>query len=61
MSFYIPDSEIEKLIEEDISPIDLTSYVVGIGDEKTTLSFRSRDKIVVSGTEEVEEILKNWG
>ena len=47
MSFYISDSELEKLIEEDISPIDLTSHVLGIGDKKTTLSFRSRDKIIV--------------
>ena len=61
MSFYIPDSELEKLIEEDISPIDLTSYVVGIGDEKATLSFRSRDKIVVCGTEEVEKIFRKLG
>lgn len=58
MSFYISDSELEKLIEEDISPIDLTSHVLGIGDKKTTLSFRSRDKIIVCGTEEVEKIFK---
>ncbi len=61
MSFYISDSELEKFIEEDISPIDLTSYVLGIGDDKTALSFRSRDKIVVCGTEEVETIFKKLG
>jgi molybdenum transport protein len=61
VSFYIADSELEKFIEEDISPIDLTSYVLGIGDDKTILSFRSRDKIVVCGTEEVESIFRKLG
>lgn len=61
MSFYISDRELEKLIEEDIAPIDLTSFVLGIGDDKTVISFSSRDKITLCGTEEVEGIFRKLG
>lgn len=58
MNFYISESEIEKIIEEDISIIDLTSFALELKDEKTEIKFLTRNLTMLSAVEEVVVILK---
>lgn len=51
-------SEIDRLIEEDVPYFDLTSHVLGIENFKARITFRSRNEIVVCGTEECREVFK---
>jgi molybdenum transport protein len=61
MSFYISDSEIERIIEEDISALDLTSTVMGIGNEKASITYKTRNETVIACSEEVVKILQKLG
>ncbi|MEI8631104.1 hypothetical protein P4S72_01170 [Vibrio sp. PP-XX7] len=58
MNFYISDAEVEKILDEDISTIDLTSMALGLKDEKTSITFQARNPTVISAVEEVITILK---
>lgn len=53
---YISDETIDKLIKEDVPYIDLTTLIVGIGNEDGKITFTTRDKTVLSGIETVKRI-----
>jgi len=55
---YITDATIEKFIKEDVPFIDLTTLILGIGDNKGEIKFTSRDNAIISGTEEVKRIFE---
>lgn len=52
----IPDSVIEKWIQEDAPSLDLTTHLLGIGGRPGALIYRARTPLVVCGTEEVARI-----
>jgi molybdenum transport protein len=58
MNFYISDSEIEKILDEDISTVDLTSFVLGLTDKTAAITFRARNLTMISAVEEVVRMLK---
>ena len=58
---FITEEMITRLIKEDIPYIDLTTYVLGIGSQKGTIEFTSRENAVISGTEFVAKVLKKLG
>ena len=53
---YISDELIDRFIKEDVPYIDLTTLVLGIGGQKGTIQFFSRENAVLCGTEEVIKI-----
>lgn len=53
---YISDELIDKFIREDVPYIDLTTLILGIGDQKGSIQFFSREDAVLCGTEEVTKI-----
>ena len=61
MSFFITDYEIDKIIEEDINPIDLTSILLGMKKESARISYIPRTDLVVCCCEEVERIFYKLG
>ncbi|UWX58038.1 ModD protein [Chlorobaculum sp. MV4-Y] len=57
----IPDSEIERYIEEDVPYGDLTTALLGIGDQPGEITFTTRDRTVVCCTEEAGRVLAKCG
>lgn len=55
MSF-ISINEIDRLINEDVPYIDLTSWTLGIKEQVGQITYFTRDDAVVCGTEEVRAI-----
>lgn len=55
MSF-ISINEIDRLINEDVPYIDLTSWALGIKEQVGQITYFTRDDAVVCGTEEVRAI-----
>lgn len=55
MSF-ISINEIDRLINEDVPYIDLTSWALGIREQVGQITYFTRDDAVVCGTEEVRAI-----
>ena len=53
---YIPDSELDALIQQDTPYLDLTTLGLDIGDEPGSLSFYTREACVLCCTEEVWEL-----
>ena len=51
MSFYITDYELEKIIEEDVNPIDLTSQLMELNRFKAKISYIARHDMVLCCTE----------
>jgi molybdenum transport protein len=49
------------LLFEDSGYFDLTTFGLGIGDALGSMSFASREEIILSGCDEVEAILKKCG
>ncbi|SHO59351.1 ModD protein [Vibrio quintilis] len=58
MNFYISDAEVEKILEEDISTVDLTSLALSLKDQPAAITFQARHLTMVSAVEEVVTILK---
>ncbi len=58
---YIPDFEIERITEEDISPFDLTSSLLGIESTEGILEYSARNEIVLCCTEQVKRIFELAG
>ncbi|MBN1468898.1 MAG: ModD protein [Fusobacteriaceae bacterium] len=56
--FYLSSKYIDELIGEDLTHFDFTSYLMGIEGNSGTIEFYTRQKCVVSGIEEVQEIFK---
>lgn len=48
---YIPDSELDALIQQDTPYLDLTTLGLDIGDEPGSLSFYTREACVLCCTE----------
>ncbi|MGC8775663.1 MAG: ModD protein [Chlorobaculum sp.] len=61
MYFPIPDSDIERYIEEDVPYGDLTTTLLGIGDEPGEITFTTRDRTVLCCTEEAGRVLTKCG
>ena len=58
---YIPDSELDALIQQDTPYLDLPTLGLDIGDEPGSLSFYTREPCVLCCTEEVSRILSKLG
>jgi len=56
VSFYITDYELEKIIEEDVNPIDLTSQLMELNKFKAKISYTARHDMVLCCTEEAARI-----
>lgn len=55
---YIPDEIIDKLMAEDVPYIDLTTWVLGIGERMGEIAYFTREDAVLCGTEEVLRIME---
>jgi len=56
-----PDSEIERYIEEDAPYGDLTTTLLGIGDQPGEIAFTTRERTTVCCTEEAGRLLARCG
>jgi len=57
----IPDSDIERYIEEDIPYGDLTTHLLGIGDATGRIVFTTREETTICCTEEAARIFQKSG
>ena len=57
---FIPMSEIERFISEAVPYFDLTSTILGIGEQMGEIAYFTRQDAVVCGTEEVDLIFKRF-
>ena len=55
---YISDDSIDKLIKEDTPYVDLTTLVLGIGEQVGEITFLSREDGVMACSEEVVRVLE---
>ncbi len=58
---YISEDTLDRIIKEDTPYIDLTTMVLGIGNEQGRISFSSREAGILCGSEEVARILQKLG
>jgi molybdenum transport protein len=58
---YISDSDIDKFIEEDVPYGDLTTHLLGIGNNKGEIVFSSREETTLCCTEEAGRLLERLG
>lgn len=61
MSFFILDHDLDRIIEEDIHPLDLTSHLLGMDRHEAEIQYAPRAPIVLACTEEVERIFLKLG
>ncbi|MEN6373728.1 MAG: ModD protein [Smithella sp.] len=61
MSHYIPDTEIERFIEEDIPYGDLTTHLLGIGSKRGKIIYLTREETTLCCTEEAARLLNKLG
>ena len=54
----ISDARLDYFIAEDVPYIDLTSHVLGIGEEAGEMEYYTREECVVAGVEEVARIAR---
>lgn len=57
----LPDYEIERFLEEDIPYGDLTTHLLGIGQQPGEIRFSTRHHTTLCGTEEAACLLKKCG
>lgn len=55
---YLSIEDIDRYIKEDVPYIDLTSWSLGIREQACEITYFTRDKAVVCGTEEVKQIFE---
>jgi molybdenum transport protein len=55
---FISIEEIDRFIKEDVPYIDLTTWSLGIQDQRGSISYFTRDESVVCGAEEVKMIFE---
>ncbi len=48
---YVAEEDIERFIKEDVPYIDLTTLVLGIGDQMGRAEYYCRENAVICGTE----------
>lgn len=58
---YIGDSYLEQLIADDVPSVDLTTHILGIGEERGCIEYYTRDDAVLCGTEEARRIFSMLG
>jgi len=58
---HIPDSDIERFIEEDVPYGDLTTHLLGIGMKEARIVFSTREETTLCGTEEAGRVARNFG
>lgn len=58
---YISDEALDRLIQEDVPYLDLTTWALGIGSIPGRMEYFSRQEGVLCGTEEVKRILEKLG
>ncbi len=61
MNVYIPDGRIDQFILEDMPYIDLTTEVLGIGEEPGEIEYFTREDCVLCGVEEAARVLAKTG
>jgi molybdenum transport protein len=61
MEYRLSDSDIERLLEEDVPYGDLTTMLLGIGSVRGAIGFTSRERTVVCCTEEASRLLEHCG
>jgi len=57
----IPDSDIGRLIEEDVPYGDLTTHLLGLGDLPGRVAFSTREETTICCTEEAARVLQMCG
>src|ERR1039457_6054416 len=57
----IPESDIERYIEEDVPYGDLTTHLLGIGDNPGRIVFSTREETTLCCTEEAARVLQKSG
>ena len=57
----LPDSDIERFIEEDVPYGDLTTHLLGIGTRLGRIVFTTRGNTTLCGTEEAASIFRKCG
>jgi molybdenum transport protein len=53
---YIADETLEKILKEDVPYLDLTTWILGIGESRGCIHFFGREDMVLCGTEEAARI-----
>ena len=61
MMIYITDEIIDKIIKEDMPYSDITTEMLGIGEEKGIISFYTRSEGVIAGAEIAGKIFTKLG
>ena len=61
MNVFIPDGRIDQFILEDMPYIDLTTEVLGIGEEPGEIEYFTREDCVLTGVEEAARVLGKTG
>ena len=61
MNVFIPDGRIDQFILEDMPYIDLTTEVLGIGEEPGEIEYFTREGCVLCGVEEAARVLGKTG
>lgn len=61
MLYQLPDSDIERFIEEDMPYGDLTTFLLGIGSLQGEITFTSRELTTLCCTEEAARLLERCG
>jgi molybdenum transport protein len=57
----LSDEVIDRLIEEDVPYLDLTTFGLGINQKQGTLEFYTRHPVTACGTEEAARVLEKCG
>ncbi len=60
-SVFVSDAEIDRIIAEDLPYLDLTTYVMGIGEELGAMEYFTREACVLCGTEEASRVAVKLG
>ncbi|MEN6348124.1 MAG: ModD protein [Syntrophomonas sp.] len=58
---YISEETIDSFIHEDVPYLDLTTLLLEIGQQAGRISFASREKGILSGSEEARRVLQKLG
>ncbi len=59
--YCLPDYDIERFIEEDLPYGDLTTHLLGIGQQSGEISFSTRHETMLCCTEEAARLLEKCG
>lgn len=61
MSYLIPDTDLERFLEEDLPYGDLTTTLLGIGNDYGEITFSTRQETVICCTEEAGRVFGKCG